>query len=60
MSAYGFMWDAIQSGQLSEHAETIEELNKKCDLLYEWVQYLNGELEKKQNKIFDPEEETRI
>jgi len=49
MSAYGFMMDAIHSGQLSEQAETIEDLNKKCDLLYEWVQYLNGEIERLKN-----------
>lgn len=49
MSAYGLMVDAIHSSQLSEQAETIEDLNKKCDLLYEWVQYLNGEIERLKN-----------
>jgi hypothetical protein len=49
MSAYGLMMDAIHSGQLSEQAETIEDLNKKCDLLYEWIQYLNGEIERLKN-----------
>ncbi len=49
MGAYDFMWNAIQSGQLSDQAETIEQLNKKCDLLYEWVQYLNGEIERMKN-----------
>lgn len=46
MGAYDFTINMMQSSQLSEHAETIEELNKKCDLLYEWVKYLNSELEK--------------
>ena len=49
MSAYNFMIDAIQSGELSAQAKTIEDLNKKCDLLYEWVQYLNSEIERLKN-----------
>lgn len=49
MSAYGLMIDAIHSDQLSQQAATIEELNKKCDLLYEWVKYLNGEVERLKN-----------
>lgn len=49
MSAFGFMMDAMHSAELSEQAETIEQLNKKCDLLYEWVQYLHGEIERLKN-----------
>lgn len=49
MSAYDFMWNAIQQGELSEHAQTIEELNKKCDILYEWVKYLNAQIEELKN-----------
>ena len=41
MSAYNYMINAMQSGQLSEHSETLEDLNKKVEILHEWVKYLN-------------------
>lgn len=50
MGAFEFILDMSQEGRLSEQAETIEDLNKKCDLLYEWVQYLNKELEVLKNE----------
>jgi prefoldin subunit 5 len=50
MSAYGLMMDAIHSGTLDEQAKTIEELNKKCDLLYEWIQYLNSQIQELKNE----------
>lgn len=49
MGAYNLLVDAIQSGYISEQGKTIEDLNKKCDLLYEWVQYLNGQIEELKN-----------
>jgi len=58
MGAYGLMIDAIHSSELAGQAKTIEDLNKKCDLLYEWVKYLNGEIENlKRDKISVPEKE---
>lgn len=49
MSAYGFMWDAIQSGQIGNHDDRIEELEKKVEILKEWVDYLNNQLKEKEN-----------
>ena len=50
MGAYDFMINISQEVKILEQAKTIEELNEKCDLLYEWVQYLNKELQELKDK----------
>lgn len=47
MSAYDFMWNAVQSGQIGDHDERIEELEKKVEILHEWVLYLKEQLKDK-------------
>lgn len=47
MGAYDFMWNAIQSGQIRDMGERVEDLEKKVEILKEWVDYLQKELEKK-------------
>lgn len=49
MSGFHFMWDAIQAGQIQTLEERIEELEKRTEILKEWVDYLNTELEKAKN-----------
>jgi len=49
MSGFHFMWDAIQAGQIRTLEERIEELEKRTEILKEWVDYLNTELEKAKN-----------
>ena len=50
MSAYGFMWDAIQSGEIHDLEKRIVSLEKDLDTAKEWIEYLNGELEKLKNE----------
>ncbi len=47
MGAYDFMWNAIQSGQLSDMDKRVEDLEKKVEILKEWVDYLQKQLEEK-------------
>lgn len=49
MGALDFTWNAIQSGQIHEAEDRIEELEKKVELLYEWVMYLKGRIEELEN-----------
>jgi len=46
MGGFDFTWNAIQSGQIREMDERVEELEKKVEILKEWIDYLNGELTK--------------
>jgi predicted RNase H-like nuclease (RuvC/YqgF family) len=46
MSAYGFMWDAIQSGQIGTLEERIESLEKDMETARAWVEYLNDRVNK--------------
>lgn len=46
MGAYDFMWNAVQSGQIGDLKEEVQELREKVDILKQWVDYLNSELEK--------------
>jgi hypothetical protein len=45
MSILNWMIDLDQESKLQEQAQTIEQLNEKCDILYSWVNYLNAELQ---------------
>ena len=47
MGAFDFTWNAIQSGQIGDHDDRIEELEKKVELLYEWVMYLKEQNDSK-------------
>ena len=49
MGALDFTWNAIQSGQIGDHDDRIEELEKKVEILKEWVDYLNNQLKEKEN-----------
>ena len=49
MGAYDFMWNAIQSGKISDLNEKVDELEKKVEILKEWVDYLEGELKELKN-----------
>lgn len=51
MGAYDFMWNAIQSGQIRDMDERVEDLEKKVEILKEWVDYLQSELEKKNENV---------
>lgn len=50
MSLFNFIWDLDQEEKLEKNAETIEQLNNKIEVLYEWVKYLHKELQTKQDK----------
>jgi hypothetical protein len=47
MGAFDFTWNAIQSDQIGDHDDRIEELEKKVELLYEWVMYLKEQNDSK-------------
>jgi chaperonin cofactor prefoldin len=47
MSAFNFVWDLHQSGQLSDMDKRVEDLEKKVEILKEWVDYLQQQLEQK-------------
>lgn len=49
MSAFNFIWDLSQSGQIAELNEKVEELEKKVEILKEWVDYLEKELKELKN-----------
>ena len=44
MGAYDFMWNSIQSGQIRDLNEQVETLEKKVEILKEWIDYLNNEI----------------
>ena len=46
MGAYDFMWNSIQAGQISDLNERIEALEKKVEILKEWIDYLEAERKK--------------
>lgn len=46
MGAYDYMWNAVQSGQIREMEERVEDLEKKVEILKEWIDYLSNELKK--------------
>lgn len=50
MSAFNFIWDLSQSGQISELVEKVEDLEKKVEILKEWVDYLEGQLKELKNE----------
>ena len=51
MGAYGFMWDAIQSGQIHTVEEKVESLEKDMATARAWIEYLAKRIEEleKQN-----------
>lgn len=44
MGAYNYMINAIQSGYISELNEKVKDLEKKVDILKEWVDYHEEQL----------------
>lgn len=46
MGAYDFMWNSIQAGQIDDLQERIEALEKKVEILKEWIDYLEAERKK--------------
>lgn len=53
MSAFGFMWDAAQSGQIRDLEEKVEALEKDMATAREWINYLAKKVEllEKQNEL---------
>lgn len=49
MGALDFMWDMAQSGQIASLEEKVDELEKKVEILKEWVDYLEGQLKELKN-----------
>jgi chaperonin cofactor prefoldin len=47
MSAFNFVWDLAQSGQIESVEKRVEDLEKKVEILKEWVDYLQKQLEEK-------------
>ena len=47
MSAFNFVWDLHQSGQIHDMDKRVEDLEKKVEILKEWVDYLQQQLEQK-------------
>jgi predicted RNA-binding protein with EMAP domain len=41
MGAYDFMVNAIQSGQIQELVDKLEEIEKNLEISKEWIKYLN-------------------
>jgi len=50
MSAFNFIWDLSQSGQIASLEEKVEDLEKKVEILKEWVDYLEGQLKELKNE----------
>ena len=49
MSLFNYMWDLSQSGQISELKEKVEDLEKKVEILHEWVQYFKQHIKEQPN-----------
>ncbi len=47
MSAFNFIWDLHQSDQIESVEKRVEDLEKKVEILKEWGDYLQKQLEKK-------------
>jgi hypothetical protein len=45
MSLLNWIWDIDQDGKIRDQRVQIEELNRDVELLKQWVEYLNRELE---------------
>lgn len=50
MGVLNFVVDMSQEGRLSDHEERIEELEKKIEVMSEWIGQLRNELKEKQNE----------
>jgi uncharacterized coiled-coil protein SlyX len=53
MSAYDFMWNAAQSGQIHNLDEKVEALEKDMETARAWIEFLTKRIEEleKQNGI---------
>lgn len=49
MGAWNFMVDMGQYATLSEHQERIEELEKKIEIMAEWIGQLRKELKERED-----------
>ena len=50
MSWFDTFMNLDQEARLDKNAETLEQLNRKVEVLHEWVKYLHSELQTKQDK----------
>lgn len=51
MGAYEFIWNAAQSGQISDLEDRVKKLEEQNQILYEWVQYFRQQLDKKDDLL---------
>ena len=49
MGALDFTWNAIQSGQLRDHDERVEALEKDMETARAWIEYLTKRIEELEN-----------
>lgn len=46
MGAYDFMWNSIQSGQISDLGDKVEVLEKNMSIAKQWIEYLYQRIQK--------------
>lgn len=44
MSAFDFLWNSVQSGQIDDLTDEVKQLNEKVIILKEWIEYLEKEI----------------
>ena len=50
MSAFDFLWNSVQSGQIDDLTDEVKQLNEKVIILKEWIEYLEQELKELKKK----------
>lgn len=53
MSAFQFIWDAAQDGQIQNQAEQIEEMKEKINIMAGWIGELKQEIETLKTRLDD-------
>ncbi len=50
MGLYDFWWNSVQSGQIDDLTDQVQQLQEKVAILKDWVEYLERELEELKKK----------